>query len=57
MAPRILSRFVAIPAFSNREVAFGLFVLLVGAVGVLVLLPPGLKSRAAGRRRHRDVFR
>lgn len=44
-----------ISAFSAREVAFGLFVLLVAFVGLLVLLPAGMKPDIH-RRRERDVF-
>ncbi len=44
-----------ITAFSGRELAFGVFVLLVAFVGLLVLLPPGLKSRDSDRQRHRGI--
>lgn len=39
-----------ITAFTRRELAFGLFVLVVGFVGLLVMLPSGIKPSSASSR-------
>lgn len=44
-----------ITAFSRREVVFGLFVLIVGFLGLLVFLPAGIKSGGSRRQGHRGA--